>query len=547
MAAAQNASFVSPLADAKFAQIVGNPQIDGILVSLSQLSGWTIAFTLLAVLVAYDQVSYIVQKGSIEGPRWKLPFMGPFLESMDPKWEEYKGKWASGELSCVSVFHKFVVIASSRDMSRKIFNSPGFVKPCVVDAAHKLLGATNWVFLDGKAHVDFRKGLNGLFTRKALGIYLPGQEEVYKVYFERFLKVSEDAKMEPVPFMAEFREVMCAVSCRTFVGHYISDEAIKKIADDYYNITAALELVNFPFIIPYTKTWYGLKASEMVLDEFSKCAAKSKVRMAAGGEISCIMDGWVFAQLESARWREREAKGLSMEGLEKPSPLLRDFTDYEIAQTVFTFLFASQDATSSAATWLFQLMAQRPDCLDKIREEQLRVRGGDREMPVTMDMFDQLPYTRAVVQETLRYRPPVIMVPYLAKKAFPITPTYTVPKGAMIIPSVYPSLRDPEVYTNPDSFDPDRFAYGDAEVKGAKNWLVFGTGPHYCLGQIYAMNNLALMVGKASMKLNWVHHATPLSEDIKVFATIFPKDDCPLVFTRRTVEENEKFMASFKP
>lgn len=93
----------------------------------------------------------------------------------------------------------------------------------------------------------------------------------------------------------------------------------------------------------------------------------------------------------------------------------------------------------------------------------------------------------------------------------------------MIIPSVYPSLRDPEVYTNPDEFDPDRFAYGDAEVKGAKNWLVFGTGPHYCLGQVYAMNNLALMIGNASMKLNWVHHATPLSEEIKVFATIFPK------------------------
>jgi C-22 sterol desaturase len=112
-------------------------------------------------------------------------------------------------------------------MSRKIFNSPGFVKPCVVDVAHKLLGPTNWVFLDGKAHVDFRKGLNGLFTRKALETYLPGQEDVYNVYFEKFLKVTEDAGGKPVPFMPEFREVMCAVSCRTFVGHYISDEAIK--------------------------------------------------------------------------------------------------------------------------------------------------------------------------------------------------------------------------------------------------------------------------------------------------------------------------------
>jgi C-22 sterol desaturase len=230
---------------------------------------------------------------------------------------------------------------------------------------------------------------------------------------------------------------MCAVSCRTFVGHYISDEAIKKIADDYYNITAALELVNFPIVIPFTKTWYGKKAADMVLDEFSKCAAKSRVRMAAGGDITCIMDGWVKAQLDSANWREREAKGLSTEGIEKPSPLLRDFTDYEISQTVFTFLFASQDATSSAATWLFQTMAQRPDVLDKIREENLRVRGGDRRKSISMDMLDEMVYTRASVRELLRYRPPVLMVPYLAKKPFPITDTYTVPKG-QYCPSDFP-------------------------------------------------------------------------------------------------------------
>lgn len=418
---------------------------------------------------------------------------------------------------------RFVVIASTRDMARKVFNSPSFVKPCVVDVAHKLLGPTNWVFLDGKAHVDFRKGLNGLFTRQALDIYLPTQEKEYYKYMELFLQQTEQAGGKPVAFMTMFRELMCAVSCRTFVGQYISDAAIKKIADDYYHITEALELVNFPIIIPFTRTWYGKKASVAVLEEFTRCAAKCRVRMEAGGEVSSIMDGWVKQQVDSKRWREREEKGISHDGFEKPSPLLRDFTDYEIAQTVFTFLFASQDATSSATTWLFQTMAQRPDVLDKIRVENLKVRGGDRSKSLNMDLMDDMVYTRGAVRELLRYRPPVIMVPYLAKKAFPITDTYTVPKGAMIIPTVYPALRDPEVYENPDEYNPDRYVTGDAEVKGAKNFLVFGTGPHYCLGQIYAQRNLALMIGMASMYLNWEHHATPLSEEIQVFATIFPK------------------------
>lgn len=408
-------------------------------------------------------------------------------------------------------------------MARKIFNSPGYVKPCVVDVAPKLLGHDNWVFLDGKAHVDFRKGLNGLFTRQALEVYLPGQEAVYDEYFEKLLKATEDAGGKPFPMMGQFREVTCAAALRTFCGHYISDAGVKKIADDYYMITEALELVNFPIIIPFTNTWYGKKASNMVLAEFSRCAAKSKVRMAAGAEATCIMDKWILSMLDSQKYNELKDNGADMTDVEKPTPLLRMFSDYEIAQTVFTFLFASQDATSSAVTWLFQIMAQRPDVLDRVRAENLAVRNGDRNQALTLDTLESMTYTKAVVKELLRYRPPVLMVPYLTKKPFPITDTYTVPKGAMVIPTTYPSLRDPEVYPNPDYYDPERWISGDAEAKGAKNWLVFGTGPHYCLGQVYAQNNLALMVGKASMMLDWVHHPTPLSEEIKVFATIFPK------------------------
>lgn len=321
-------------------------------------------------------------------------------------------------------------------MARKVLNSPAYVKPCVVDVAHKLLGADNFVFLDGKPHVDFRKGLNGLFTRQALDAYLPGQEQVYNRYFAKMTQMTKDAGGKPVPFMHMFREIITAVSLRTFCGHYISDEAVKKIADDYYHITEALELVNFPIIIPFTRTWYGKKAADMVLAEFSKAAAKSKVRMAAGGEVSCIMDGWIIDMIRSKRWREAEEKGLSTEGLTKPTPILRDFTDREIAQTIFTFLFASQDATSSAATWLFQIMAQRPDVLDRVREENLKGRNGDIHAAVNLEQLESMKYTRAVVRELLRYRPPVLMVPYLVKKSFPITPDYTIPKGEFLTKNI---------------------------------------------------------------------------------------------------------------
>jgi C-22 sterol desaturase len=390
-----------------------------------------------------------------------------------------------------------------------------------VPVAEDIIGPDGWVFLHGKAHVDYRKGLNTLFTRKALECYLPTQEAVLSDYFGRFVQASRDNGGKPMPFMGLFREINCAVSCRTFVGHYISDEAVKKIADDYYCITAALELVNIPLslYVPYTKVWKGKRAADGVLAEFAKCAAKSKIHMAAGGKPTCIIDRWILSMIESKRYRDNEAAGI--ENGEKPSILLREFTDFEIGQTMFTFLFASQDASSSATTYIFQIMAQRPDVLDRVRQENLEARNGDVKAPAGLHMLESMVYTNAVVKELLRYRPPVIFVPYEAKKPFPVTSTYTVPKGAMIIPSCYPALHDPEVYPQPEVFDPERWISGDASEK-SRNWLVFGAGPHNCIAQQYVQLTMTAMIGKAALELDWIHHPTARSEEIKVFATLFP-------------------------
>lgn len=125
------------------------------------------------------------------------------------------------------------------------------------------------------------------------------------------------------------------------------------------------------------------------------------------------------------------------------------------------------------------------------------------------------------------------MVPYLVKKDFPIPEAnYVAKKGSMIIPTTWPALHDPEAYPEPDTFNPDRWITGNAEEQG-KNWLVFGTGPHYCLGQTYATLNLMLLLHMLSSELEWKHEITPTSEDIRVFATIFPMDDLLLTFKQR--------------
>lgn len=65
------------------------------------------------------------------------------------------------------------------------------------------------------------------------------------------------------------------------------------------------------------------------------------------------------------------------------------------------------------------------------------------------------------------------MVPYSAKKAFPIEDSYTVPKGSIVIPSFWNSLHDPDVYADPDAFIPERWLPGgQAEKSNPANYLV---------------------------------------------------------------------------
>lgn len=514
-------NLTSPIVDTIAAQanessvLVG--KVLGIWASISWLQ---IIVTTIVGIVTYDQILYQIKKGSIAGPKLKVwPIIGPFLESFEPKFEEYMAKWNSGPLSCVSIFHKFVVIASTRELARKIFSSPKYVKPCVVDVAIKILRPTNWVFMDGKEHVDYRKSLNGLFSQKALEIYIPVLEKYMDKYLDKFVTYES-----PREFFPEFRELMCALSLRTFCGDYITEEQIKEVADNYFKVTAALELVNFPIIIPYTKTWYGKKIADETMKVFEACAAEAKTYInGKNGSPTCVMDEWIFLMKQARENHEQDLES---------KLLIREFSNKEISEAIFTFLFASQDASSSLACWLFQIVADRPDVTAKVREEQLKVRNNDPLVPLDLDLINAMTYTNNVVKEALRYRPPVLMVPYVVKKAFPVTPEYTAPKGSMIIPTVYPALHDPEVYPDPDTFIPERWENATTDMT-KRSWLVFGTGPHVCLGQQYVMLLFTGMLGKFLMNSNINHTITPLSEEIKVFATIFPKDDLILQWKKR--------------
>lgn len=188
------------------------------------------------------------------------------------------------------------------------------------------------------------------------------------------------------------RELNMVTSLRVFCGTHLPDEAAQEINDKYWLITQALELVNFPLALPGTKVYKAIQARKSAMYWLELAAKRSKIAMAEGGEPECMLDEWITI-LADESYKGR-----------------KEFSDTEMAMVILSFLFASQDAMSSGLIYAFQHLADHPEVMQKVRDEQERVRQGNYEAPLTLDMLDEMPYLQATVKESMRVKPPVTMV-----------------------------------------------------------------------------------------------------------------------------------------
>lgn len=222
-------------------------------------------------------------------------------------------------------------------------------------------------------------------------IYVAIQESITRKHLKNWL--AEAAKTGAAqPIMMTARAMNMDTSLRVFCGKHIPEHAAREINEKYWAITQALELVNFPLALPGTKVYKAIQARKVALRWLELAAHNSKIAMANGAEAECMLDEWVQS-LADPTYKGR-----------------KEFSDLEMAMVVFSFLFASQDAMSSGLIYGFQHLADHPEVMAKVKEEQERVRQGDYERPLSLDMLGQMPYLQAVVKESMRVQPPVLMV-----------------------------------------------------------------------------------------------------------------------------------------
>jgi cytochrome P450 len=165
-------------------------------------------------------------------------------------------------------------------------------------------------------------------------------------------------------------------------------------------------------------------------------------------------------------------------------------TPKELRDEVMTIFVGGYETSSNALAFTTALIAEHAEIAKRYRNEVDRVLAG---RPPTAGDLDQLPFGRAVLQESLRMYPPSWMI---TREAIDddVVAGYPVSAGSQLLISSFGVHYAPELWPDPRRFDPDRFL---AEAQPPKfSFLPFGGGPRVCLGEQYAMVEMQLALAR---------------------------------------------------
>jgi cytochrome P450 len=193
--------------------------------------------------------------------------------------------------------------------------------------------------------------------------------------------------------------------------------------------------------------------------------------------------------------RERRARGGSGKDLlsmliEAQDDAGKGLNDRELRDELMTLFLAGHETTALALSFALVLLSRSPEAEARLRAEIADVLG-DR--PMTGDDVARLPFTRAVVLETMRIYPPAWAIGREAVEDFSLR-GYFIPKGEQIWLAQWVNHRDVRYFPEPERFLPERWLGGLERSLPRFAYYPFGGGPRVCIGNVFATMEAVLVL-----------------------------------------------------
>ncbi len=318
------------------------------------------------------------------------------------------------------------------------------------------------------------------------------------------------AANEPIEFTESMLHLSYKLVSHSLFGTGVPDEKLERIRYIIDHLQEyAVKIIRQPFRRPY----YLMTGIDRKHQQLKKEADKIVLEVINNRRLSKERHDDLLDMLLDIRY-EDTGEGMTDEQLKDESMIL---------------FVAGHETTANALSWTFYLLDQHPRVVEKILAEVKEVVG---DQAMTFDHLMQLPYTRQVVEESMRLYPPAWATDRLALDD-DVVNGYEVAKGSVVLLYIRGAHHSEKYWEEPLAFRPERF-----EKEAKKNhhkyaYLPFGGGPRLCIGNNFAMMEMQMALAyflprfKFEVMPNQVIVEQPL-------ITLNPKNGIKMKVKRRT-------------
>ncbi|MEM7763012.1 MAG: cytochrome P450 [Pseudomonadota bacterium] len=366
-----------------------------------------------------------------------------------------------------------ILLINDPELARNVLTDPLQIFPkndLMVGALAPLVGDSIFVS-SGATWQRQRQMVDPAFSHMRINRAFAEMQAGVDEYCARLQALSESQQSFSLDFAMS--ELTADIICRTIFSTSLQGKTAREVFDAFGVFEASVANVNLWQLI-FAKPWSDVRQPKAVL------RACEQIRARIGELLAPHLDGEARDDIASAIVAARDpASG-------------QGFSREEIIDQIGVFFLAGHETTASVLTWVFFILAMRPEIAEMLRMEVDTVTQGE---PVSFSAVKQLTKIRSVFRETLRLYPPITFIPRVAAEATRIG-DIPVKRGAMLMLSPWTAHRNRDLWRDANQFDPLRF-HGDNEQEADKGaFMSFGLGPRICVGAAFATIESALIIAE---------------------------------------------------
>lgn len=203
----------------------------------------------------------------------------------------------------------------------------------------------------------------------------------------------------------------------------------------------------------------------------------------------------------------------------------KSLTVAEIASQCLVFYLAGFESSSSTVTYCLYELALNHSVQETTRNEIKAVIA--KHGALNFDAINEMYFLNKCIKETLRKYPAIPLLFRECTKTYKIPESnYVVEKGTVLFFPVYAIHRDPDIYPEPEKFDPERFSEENVNKRHPTAYIPFGNGPRSCIAYQFGIMTvkiiLATLLNSYDFKLNSATEVPLKMDNLNV--SLRPKD-----------------------